>query len=117
MASQAKTRRDQAEIDLQVQVENLGREILKESSSYRKIKVEMNKAEDKMHVLKNIHANYCKLANIPPSSAESLTFIKPLSTLFQTKMDEAEEAIDTHEEATGPEAQEELENEIAKVKP
>ena len=77
MSNKARQHRDQAEIDLQCQVARLDREINKQPNSYRKIKLEMNKAEEKMQNLKNAHASYCKLNNILPSSPESLNYIKP----------------------------------------
>ena len=103
MSSQAKTARLQAELDLQLQVGHLDTEINKENINYRKVRMEMNKADGKMKILRNMHANYCKLANISASSPESLTYISPLSAIFHAKMDEAQEAIDDHEDATGAE--------------
>ena len=115
MSSNARARRDQAEIDLQCQVERLGREIDK-PGTYRKIRIEMNKAEEKMQNLKNAHASHCKASNILPSSPESLTYILPLCAAHDAKMDQAQEALDAHEDARGDEAQEDLESELAQVK-
>ena len=114
--NQAKAARTQAELDIQLQIAQLNTEINKEPISFRKVKVEMNKAEEKMRILRNIHANYCKIANISASSPESLTYIGPISAKFHAKMDEAQEAIDAHDEAVGEAFREELEDQITKVK-
>ena len=116
MSGPAKQVRLQAELALQLQLGHLDREINKENINFRKIKMEMNNAENKMNILSNSHANYCKLAGISASSDESLTYISPLSATFHTKMDEAQEAINGHADATGEEIREELEEQIAKVK-
>ena len=116
MSSKARERRDQAEIDLQCQVDRLDREVDKQPGSYRKIRLEMNKAEEKMQNLKNAHAGYCKSSSILPSSTESLNYILPLCATHEAKMDKAQEALDAHEDARGEEAQEDMENELAQVK-
>ena len=116
MSGHAKQARLQAELALNLQIGYLDTEITKEHINYRKIKVEMNNAEHKMNILSNTHANYCKLAGISASSDDSLTYISPLSAKYHTKMDQAQEKIDGHADATGEEIREELEDQIAKVK-
>ena len=116
MSGQAKQARLQAELALSLQIGHLDAEINKEHINFRKVKVEMNNAENKMNILSISHANYCKLAGISASGDESLTYISPLSAKYHTKMDQAQEKIDGHADATGEEIRDELEDQIAKVK-
>ena len=116
MASTAKTTRDNAEIDLRLQIENLGREVTKESRNYRKLKLEMNRTEEKMQILKSAHANWCKQGHLQPGDADSMSFLRPLSSLYEEQMDEADIALAESGDATSAEALEEYETEIAKLK-
>ena len=116
MSAIAKQARLQAELALHLQVGYLDKEIHKTHISFRKIKMEMNKAEEKMNILSNTHANYCKLAGLSASCDESLNYLSPLSIAFREKMDEAQDAIDGHADAFGADIREQLEDQITQVK-
>ena len=59
MASQAKIKRDKADVDLRLQIDNLKQATTKTPSNPRKIKLEIRKTEEKMETLKNTQTMYC----------------------------------------------------------
>ena len=101
MSGPARQARLQAELALNLQLGQLDAEINKEQINFRKVKVEMNNTEHRMNILSNAHANYCKQSSISASGEDSMNYFSPIGARYHAKMDQAQEKLDGHAEATG----------------